>query len=678
MKHARVFLVALGALAVGDASRHKVTPVQKVLKLMEEMTAKGKAEMKEEKEQYTKYKQFCDDTLREKKRAIVEATDNIELLSADIEKAESTIDDLAYEIGQAKAVLETATKEKDEATKVRKEEKKIFDVTEKDYSESIDALNRAMKTLKANKFDRAQVESLVQLTSKIDLPDDTKHSLDAFLMTGSEQPAAVGYETQSGGIIEMLQELRSKFVKEKMDLQKAEAQKKHSYGLLSQSLDQQISQSSKDIDSKTRTKGKTEEQLGANKGDLKENTVSKADDTKYSEDLQATCEKKAAEFKDRSHLREQELEAIGKATDIIRGSAVSDAAEKHLPKLLQKKTSTALWSLRGLTDKANVMEPKEIVSLLQGRAKASNSRILSALADRVSKELANSGEDPFEAVSKMIQDLIKKLKEQALAEATKKAYCDKAVSESKITRREKTAESDSLKAELDECNSLIAQLAEETVTLSKEIKEISEAVAKATELRQKEKLENTHTMKEAKDGQKAVASAIAVLNEFYAKASSAASFLQLKSQAMAGQPEIFESEGYTGMTGAKGGVIGMMEVIESDFARLLAETSSEEAVAAKEYKAFMDDSKMSKTEKNKDLEHKRTKKSEKESESTSLDADLQGTLKELDAANQSWEKIRGECETKVVDQATRVEQREKEIEELEAALEALTEIGRNR
>merc|ERR1711939_1158513 len=124
-------------------------------------------------------------------------------------------------------------------------------------------------------------------------------------------------------------------------------------------------------------------------------------------------------------------------------------------------------------------------------------------------------------------------------------------------------------------------MGEEITDLSKGIAEIDAAVAKATEMREDEKAKNAETIKDAQEAQTAVAQALTVLKEFYAKASEATAFVQ--------QPEVFDQP-YKGMGGMAGGVVGMLEVIESDFARVQAETSAAEAQAAKEYEQFMHDS----------------------------------------------------------------------------------------
>merc|ERR1719288_244880 len=101
----------------------------------------------------------------------------------------------------------------------------------------------------------------------------------------------------------------------------------------------------------------------------------------------------------------------------------------------------------------------------------------------------------------------------------------------------------------------------------------------------------------------AVAQALTVLKEFYAKAGDATALLQQQPEA----PEIFDKP-YKGMQSENGGVVGMLEVIQSDFARLEADTKAAEATAQKQYDDFMTESKVDKSAKETDIEHKTTKK----------------------------------------------------------------------
>jgi len=251
--------------------------------------------------------------------------------------------------------------------------------------------------------------------------------------------------------------------------------------------------------------------------------------------------------------------------------------------------STSFAQLR-----ADSMNPNQlrVATYLKDKARQIGSCVLSALAVRVTA-------DPFKKVKKMIKDLIVKLMEEAAEEAEQKGWCDTELSTNEQTRKEKTEGVEALHAEIDELQASIAKLTEEITEPTAAVAALDEAVATATAIRKEEKAKNAETIKDAQEAQAAVAQALTVLREFYAKAAVATALLQ--------QPEIFDKP-YTGMQGESGGVVGMLEVIESDFARLEAETTEAEAQAQKEYDQFMDDSAIDKEQKSTDIEHKTMKK----------------------------------------------------------------------
>merc|ERR1719487_3120608 len=180
---------------------------------------------------------------------------------------------------------------------------------------------------------------------------------------------------------------------------------------------------------------------------------------------------------------------------------------------------------------------------------------------------------------------------------------------------------------------------------------------------------NTVTIKDAQGAQAAVASALSVLNEFYAKAAEATSLVQTKGKIA--EPEIFSDEPYTGMGAESGGVVGMIEVIQSDFARLEAETSAAEAEASKQYSEFMDDSKVDKTQKTADLDHASASKQDQEQQLQEKKTDLEGTQKEMDAALAYYEKLKPSCVGAEDNYEDRVAKRKEEIESLQEALRIL-------
>merc|ERR1719258_675357 len=126
------------------------------------MLEKGKKEKHDEQVQFAAYKQFCDDTTVEKTRAIKGAEEKIEMLKADIQKYEADAAALAKEIAAHDEDISVWQGDQKAATKVREIENTDYIATHKDYSESIDALERAIVVLKKENFDRKQASQLLQ------------------------------------------------------------------------------------------------------------------------------------------------------------------------------------------------------------------------------------------------------------------------------------------------------------------------------------------------------------------------------------------------------------------------------------------------------------------------------------------------------------------------------------
>jgi len=666
MKSLAFLLLASGDALVRAESRSEVTPVQKVIQLLTGMREKGKQEKHAEQVQFAAYKQFCDDTTVEKKRDIREAEETIEVLKADIAEYTATAARLTKEIAVHDADIAAWTGDQKAATKVRKIEKVDYDALHTDYSESVDALDRAIAVLKKQANDRPQAAAFTQVSAlqKLSLiPADAKKALDAFLQTADEPeglavsaPEAYGYEFQSHGVIDMLEKLLDKFIDERTNIEKKEMNAKHAYEMIMQDLTAEIEQATQDRTEKAETKAKTLQAKADAKGELVDTTATMEADKKYLAELTATCTQKASDFETRQQLRTEEIEAINKAIEIISSEAVQGNAETYLPKLVQK-SATALAQLRA--SGAASQSQQRVAQYLAGRAQDLHSRVLSALAVRVA-------DDPFTKVKKMIKDLIVRLMEEANEEAEHKGWCDTELSTNEQTRKEKTEAVETLHAEIDQLEASIAKLTEQITDLTKAVAELDKAMADATQLRQEEKAQNEQTIKDAGEAQTAVAQALTVLKEFYAKAGDSTALVQQQPAA----PEIFDSP-YTGMQAENGGVIGMLEVIESDFARLEADTKAAEAAAQKSYDEFMTTSKVDKAAKTTDIEHKTTKKQDETQALTTKNEDLEGTQKELDAALAYFDKLKPSCVDAGVSYDDRVARRKEEIESLQEALRIL-------
>jgi len=470
---------------------------------------------------------------------------------------------------------------------------------------------------------------------------------------------------------------------EKETLEKEEASAMHASNMMLQSLTDKIEGDLATRNSKVSQKKGKEQAAATAKGELAETQATLAEDTKYLEDLKELYETKKSDYAARQELRQGELEALDKAIEIIAGGAVSGAADTHLPSFVQKGTSLA--QLRSATQ-----DPSQatVAQFLQSQGQRVNSKLLAALAIR-------ARQDPFGKVKKMIKDMIIKLTEEATEEAEHKGFCDTELTTNKQTRDAKTTSVQELTAEIESLTAEVAKLTSENEDLAAQIADIDKAVAEATETRNAEKAKNAQTIADAVAAKAAVEQAMSVLKTFYDKASTAtalsqgpinyderaigilsrASLLQTGTKTKGKQspadeaPETFDKP-FTGM-GGEGGILGMLEVILSDFERLEEETSTSEATATKDYKTFMADSDEDKAVKTADMTHNSNLITKRNSDNASAKKDLKSTQAELDAALEYYEKLKPSCVDAGESYEERVARREAEIQSLKEALKIL-------
>merc|ERR1719265_634143 len=194
-------------------------------------------------------------------------------------------------------------------------------------------------------------------------------------------------------------------------------------------------------------------------------------------------------------------------------------------------------------------------------------------------------------------------------------------------------------------------------------------MAKATADRTASKEKNQATIADAKEAQEAVAQALAVLKDFYAKAGEATALAQQTPGEDA--PESFDAP-YKGMQSEGGGVIDFLEVIMADFARLQSETETDEGAEQEEYEKFMFESKKDKALKENEIGHKTEKKTAQEGALHSANTELKTTQEELDAALAYYEKLKPTCVDSGITYEERVKRREAEIQSLKEALQILS------
>jgi len=260
--------------------------------------------------------------------------------------------------------------------------------------------------------------------------------------------------------------------------------------------------------------------------------------------------------------------------------------------------------------------------------------------------------------------MIEKLLKEAQEEATQKAFCDKEMGASKKSQSQKMATIDKLQARIDGNSAKIAELEDAIKSLEAEVADIDKAQSEATAIRTKEKTDNLAAIKDFRDSANAVVAAMGVLKSFY----EGGALIQTHAVAKrAGRPEFGGAK-----SDAASGIISVLEVAESDFTSLLAETETAEDAAADAFAKQTEENKVSKATKEADAKAKASEVKSLTVELGHAKEDHASTSTELDAVNAYIDKLKPQCEEKAMSYEEKKAAREAEIAGLKEALEILS------
>jgi len=694
------------ALCTADAAvtgAQTGSAVQKVIQMLTDMAGKAKIEKNEEETAFAKFATWCAQESANLKGEISKNGEEIELLSTSIDKLTDDIKCLGEAISGLQTSVAKHTADKTSQDAQRAKDHAAFQEEQQDYSESVDALERAIAMLEKENYDRPGSSALLQIQADQKLPAKARSIITALLgMITTDNgpdysaPEANGYEFQSTGIVDMLKKLNDEFRDKLATCQKEEMNSKHAYDMIVSDLTDSIENAEKDTSEKTTEKDSKAEQVGLDKKQLSASLDVKAANEKMLSDMTAECNEKRMSFDEKQQLRAEEIQAIEKAIEIMASPDVSANAEKHLALAQAGKAKSLVQHLRSgnvQTQESDMSPRRKVRTFLEQEGARLKSKDLALLAQKLAA-------DPFSKVKKMIDDMITRLMEEAKNDADHEGFCDTELGKNKITRNKLSEDIDMLNAAVENGKSTVIMLADSSATLAHEVADLDQAVSEATVLRGGEKLRNAGTVKDSQAAQTAIAAATAVLKDFYEKAATATGFLQIsqnkeanpvkmgseewKSLATPAEGTVDKGhkagmqtfgEAYKGNQDANNGVLALLEVLASDFATLEADTSAEEAASQEAYERFMVESKKSKAVKDRKITMNDSDRASAESKLREDIADLKATQDELLAADRYYSKLVPQCLDQGMTWDERVGARAAEVASLKEALKILESNG---
>merc|ERR1719343_1387627 len=304
-------------------------------------------------------------------------------------------------------------------------------------------------------------------------------------------------------------------------------------------------------------------------------------------------------------------------------------------------------------------------------ARKHHSAALAQLASRIAAAArfgAATGEDPFAKVKGLIKDMIVKLQKEAEGEAAEKAYCDEQMAKTEAKKSELEDDIAKMTSKIDSAAAKSAQLKEEVKELEAELAALTKEQAEMDKIRQEENADYQTAKADLELGLSGVRKALSVLRDYYGSASL---IQDGKFDAFMQQPPVPEK--HSKASGAGTSIIGILEVVESDFATNLAKEESEEADAQSSYDKTTQENKITQTMKEQDVKYKTQESKSLDTTIAELSSDRETANTELSAVLDYYAKIKDRCIAKPETYEERTRRRDAEISGLKEALAVLKE-----
>lgn len=633
MASKHVPLLCMVCMVLGVQS---VSPVQKVLGLIDEMAVKVKADRDAAVEEFTAYSQFAFKADREKSYALKKSADNIEAFNAAIVDAQATIGSHEEAIPDISSKISEASSKLDEAIALRQKEHEDFLASEKSLVSDIEALETVTETL-------SQQASFAQLSPKAKsgiqaLREGLARMADAeFVLNGPAKQVAAFLQAREEGEAgnpgtDVLNVVKEKFQESLKKSRRKEQETQAAHDSMVMDAENEIKGLKKELAVNTKGKATAAESLAQAQKDLAVETKGEKEDQAFKQELKRDYDIRARDFEVEFKDSNAELNALGQAKAIL---------EKKFASFLEAGNGRhALISNDGQKVRA--------LRLIQQLGQKYHSTALISLSYRASA-------DPFAKVRGMVQDMIEKLMQEAAEAADQKAFCDKEQGQSRKSKEEKDMSLAKTEARIEKSDSAVATLTEQRTLLSKEVADLDAEMKEATGIRTSEKAVFSKTEKDLSESVDACGAAIQVLRDYY----EGASLMQVEVK-----------------TGAKtqggGGILDVLDYAASDFSKQLSDIRVAESEAVAKYDALALESKQLRAVKEMEI---KGKESETKSLKTSLadyNEDKEGVSAELQAVVDYLAELKPKCEAEAPPSyAEKKAARDAEIQGLKEALQIL-------
>eukprot|EP00397_Hematodinium_sp_SG-2012_P021896 GEMP01022652.1.p1 GENE.GEMP01022652.1~~GEMP01022652.1.p1 ORF type:complete len:667 (+),score=258.70 GEMP01022652.1:157-2157(+) len=627
----------------------EANPIGQVLALIQKLYDTVVDDGEKEQKQYETFAVWCEDQAKEHQFEIKTLSAQAADLKATIEKASADVDVANARIGDLTQAIAANDGDLGAATSIRAKEHATFKKEEKELVESVDSLNRAQSVLSKHLNKQAsfvQLPQFEELAASLSVIVDSglfstndKDKLNAFLQAHDDSAQAQASESHSGGILDTLADLQEKAESILEDARKTEMHARHNFELLAQSLKDELKVQKDAVSNAKKQLEATGEVKAVAQGDLSSTTKDLNEEKGDLKELASNCQRRAVDWEVSQKSIAEELKALSDAKRII-VEATGGASSRQYTTFLQ------ISSRRSAHFDAAAMTIKKL-------GKKYNNVMLTQLAGQI-RATVSMNADPFAKVKGLIQGMLDKLEKQAQEEATQKAFCDKELAENEAKRHKLQNEAQKLSTRIEKATANTVRLKEQVAELQTALAFITRSQKEMDTMRQDEHAEFVKAKSDFQQGLQGVRTALRVLRDYY----------QSKDEAFL-QTSVHKS------SDAAGGIISILEVAESDFARSLAESQETEDDAVDVYEKTTQENKVATATKRAAVEGKTQESARLQKFIADASGDREGVNEELSTVLEYLDKLRPQCTTEPDSYEEQKKRREHEIEGLKDALDIL-------
>jgi len=511
-------------IAVGS-SQGTGSPVEQVVQLLTDLKSKLEMDEKVEQQIYDKFACWCEKTTARKAEAIEDAQSDLRKLGQKMLTLKGTIGTLAAEIAELNAAIKANKEAQAEATALREKENAAWKAETDETKEALTALEQAIVVLKEATGGSALLQESTQARAAVKrvidmLPTSValKPQQEALLSEFTASKESGKYSPQSATIQGMLRDMYENFARDVQEATNTEATKNRNYEEFIEEKTEELAALEVDKADKEEKKAKAEEDLADTTQEYDDTEAQMKIDIEFFDETKKSCKEKHDEWVERSDLRQQEVEGVGKAIEIL---STDEARELFASSIKEGKEVKAddsydTGTITSLLQKSadNSAEGSAAAyHMLRDAARHTRSLRLAALAVRVQGTKAGH----FDEVIAAIDAMIKTLKEEDLADIAKRDQCKEenkkiasVIGEVTWLIQKNEAKIDKLLKTIEELEAEKAKTIEEIAATEKHMKDIT---------KQREE-ENAEFLKSKEDDQKVIkllAKARAVLVKYYQK-----------------------------------------------------------------------------------------------------------------------------------------------------------------